>query len=221
MEQPCYKCGHAVEQGVPFCPHCAAPQIRVVIAEAATARVGVVDTPVTSPRAVVEPSVPMLAISSPWSLAVRPCAFAALIALLLMVMRLNLIPAMIAAGFLAVVFYRRRQPGIPIRPSAGVKLGALAGMFCSGVATLVIALVMSVPESRTRLQEQSIEGLKKLAIRFPSFPNIQVSIDQLKTPDGFVAVMIGTCIVLFVVSIILAGLGGALGVAILGRSDKT
>ena len=220
MEQPCYKCGHAVEQGVPFCPHCTAPQIRVVIAEAATARVGVVDTPVASPRAVVEPSVPMLAISSPRSQAVRPCALAALIALLLMVMRLNLIPAMIAAGFLAVVFYRRRQPGIPIRPSAGVKLGALAGMFCSGLAMLVIALVMSVPESRARLQEQSIESVKKLAVLFPSYP-IQDSIDQLKTPDGFVAMMIGSCIVLFVVSIILAGLGGALGVAILGRSDKT
>jgi hypothetical protein len=127
---------------------------------------------------------------------------------------------MIAAGFLAVVFYRRRQPGIPIRPSAGVKLGALAGMFCSGLAMLVIALVMSVPESRARLQEQSIESVKKLAVLFPSYP-IQDSIDQLKTPDGFVAMMIGSCIVLFVVSIILAGLGGALGVAILGRSDKT
>ena len=35
MEQPCYKCGQTVEEGIPFCPHCSAPQIRVVVAEPA------------------------------------------------------------------------------------------------------------------------------------------------------------------------------------------
>jgi hypothetical protein len=88
MEQPCYKCGQPVEQGVAFCPHCSAPQIRVVIAEEAIAGLALPDAPLNLPNAVSAQTVPMLAISSPWSLAVRPCAFAALIAAVGMVCKL-------------------------------------------------------------------------------------------------------------------------------------
>src|SRR5437660_9980738 len=33
MEHPCHKCGQAVEDGIPFCSHCGAPQIRVAVAD--------------------------------------------------------------------------------------------------------------------------------------------------------------------------------------------
>src|SRR5688572_9464475 len=29
MEHPCHQCGTSIADGVPFCPHCNAPQIRV------------------------------------------------------------------------------------------------------------------------------------------------------------------------------------------------
>ncbi len=35
MDHPCHKCGQSAEDGVPFCSHCGAPQIRVAMAEPA------------------------------------------------------------------------------------------------------------------------------------------------------------------------------------------
>ena len=35
MDHPCYKCGHSVEDGKPFCLECGAPQIRVAMPEPA------------------------------------------------------------------------------------------------------------------------------------------------------------------------------------------
>src|SRR5690242_6383834 len=125
MEQPCYKCGQAVEQGVPFCPHCAAPQIRVVIAEPAMAGASLPDAAVIPTGDVAAVPVPMLAISSPWSLAVRPCAFAALIAAVGMVCKLIApVIAVIGAGFLAVAIYRRNHPVALLRAGIGARMGA-------------------------------------------------------------------------------------------------
>ena len=33
MDHPCYKCGHSIEDGKPFCSQCGAPQIRVAMPE--------------------------------------------------------------------------------------------------------------------------------------------------------------------------------------------
>lgn len=217
MEQPCYKCGQAVEQGVPFCPHCSAPQIRVVIAEPAMAGGGVSDAALDSAGATAAPAVPMLAISSPWSLAVRPCALAALVAFLLVLLRLNLVVVMLAAGFLAVVFYRQRRPGYPLRVAESAKLGALAGLLSSGIISLFIALAATVPEGRTTMRDQLIQGARKMAPWLPADSNVQAFIDQLKTPHGFVVVVIQGIIGLCVVSIILAALGGAIGGAVVRR----
>ena len=51
MEQPCYKCRQLVEEGRPFCPHCGAPQIRVLVAEPVAA-VGTGPEPVAGAVAV-------------------------------------------------------------------------------------------------------------------------------------------------------------------------
>ena len=113
MEQPCYKCGQVVEEGVPFCPHCSAPQIRVVLAEPAPspifAAVGPSQDTAAFPSAQI---VPVLALPMQWAEAFRPCALAALVASLLMSMGLNPFVAMFSVGFLAVVFYRQRRRGI-------------------------------------------------------------------------------------------------------------
>ena len=108
MEQPCYKCGQAVEQGVPFCSHCSAPQIRVVTADAVMAGAPVLGARLNLPSVVAAPTVPKLAIASPWSLAVRPCAVAALVAGVAMICKLVVpVIAVIGAGFLAVAIHRR------------------------------------------------------------------------------------------------------------------
>jgi hypothetical protein len=221
MENPCYKCGQTVEEGVPFCPHCSAPQIRVVIAEPAPpplAFATATPDPATLPAS---QTLPVLALPMQWSQALRPCALAAVIAFFIGLLSQSLILAMLAAGFLAVIFYGRRRSGIPLRASEAAKIGALAGILCSVIVSLLIAFVVNIPEARAKMQDQCVEIFQKIATRFPAAPDIQASIDQLKTPRGFVDMLVEACIILFVLSIVMGGLGGALGAVVLGRRDKS
>jgi hypothetical protein len=224
MEQPCYKCGQTVEQGVPFCPHCAAPQIRVVIAEPAPPPLAF--APATAADSAVLPAsqtvpVPVLALPMQWSQALKPCALAAVIAFLIFLLSQSVVVAMLAAGFLAVIFNGQRRSGIPLRASEAAKLGALAGILCSGVLSLLMAFAVTVPDARSKMQDQYIESAQKFAAWFPADSNLQALIDQLRTPRGFAMVLIETCVVLFLLSIVVAGLGGILGRTILSRRDRS
>jgi hypothetical protein len=223
MEQPCYKCGQIVEQGIPFCPHCSAPQIRVLVAEppapqplAFAPATATLQNGDTLPASQTVPVLPMQ-----WSQALKACALAALIALMLVLLRLYPAVAMLSAGFLAVVFYRQRRPGIPLRAFEGARLGALAGIFFSIIISLFLAFAVTIPDVRAKMQDEAIQGEQKVAAWFPANPNIQASIDQLRTPTGFVTALVEASIVFWVLSILLAGLGGALGGAVFRRRDKT
>src|SRR5581483_7752520 len=123
MEQPCFKCGQVVEEGRVFCPHCMAPQIRVVVAESipATTTFGE-PSAITHPEVVLPATetVPVLALSMRWSHAIKPCALAAIVASVLMLLGLNLLVAMFSVGFLAVVFYRHGQPALELKAWAGL-----------------------------------------------------------------------------------------------------
>ena len=222
MEQPCYKCGQVLDEGRPFCPHCGAPQIRVLIAEpAAVAGFGELAT--ASPPPTVLPAsetVPVLAVPKPWSQAFRACALAALVAFLLVLF--SIVVGMLAAGFLAVTFYRQHRPGITLRAAEAAKLGALAGILCSCILSFVFAGAATVPGARAKMQDEFIESIQKVAAWLPANPaDTEASIDQLKTPRGFATALIELCVGIFLLSIVLGSLGGVLGSAILGRRDRS
>ena len=223
MEQSCYKCGQTVEEGVPFCPHCSAPQIRVVIAEPAPPPLAFASAATSQDAAVLPASqtVPVLALPMQWSQALKPCALAALVAFLIGLWSQSVIVAMLAAGFLAVIFHGRPRSGTPLRASEAARLGALAGILCSVIVSLFMGFAATVPDVRAKMQDECIASAQKLSAWFPANPAIQEQIDELKTPRGFVMALIKAGIVLFVLSIVLAGAGGALGGAMLGRRDKT
>jgi len=222
MEQPCYQCGQAVEEGVAFCPHCSAPQIRVVIAEPATApALGVAtDAAATVPRPTAE-TVPVLALPIQWSRAIGPCALAALVASLLVLLGLYPLVGLFSAGFLTVVFYRQRQGGIAVMPGAGARLGALSGLMAFGVLALLFALASTVPDTRAKMREQLTDGAQKWLASRPADPQVQAALAQLKTPEGFAMAMIVVAVVLFVLSILLSTLGGALSAKIFSQHDKS
>lgn len=222
MEQPCYKCGQAVEEGVPFCPHCMAPQIRVVVAEPVPQ--AAVSVPAAIPAAAessASPTVPLLALPMQWSQALRPCALAAVVASVLMSLGLNPYVSMFSVGFLGVIFYRQRRSGTVLNGFFGARLGALSGVFCFVITALLAALAATLPDFRAKFREQLLESAQKFAASHPGFPALQAQLEQLKTPEGLVQAIIVGSIVFFVLSVLLAGLGGALGGAILGRRDKS
>jgi hypothetical protein len=101
-------------------------------------------------------------------------------------------------------------------------LGAFAGILCSCLLSFVFAGAATVPDARAKLQDEFIESIQKVTAWFPANPaDMKAAIDQLKTPRGFATAVIELCVATFLLSIVLGGLGGALGSVILGRRDRS
>lgn len=222
MEQPCYKCGQTVEEGVPFCPHCSAPQIRVVVAEPVPQPLAFA-TATTSQGSEALPAsqtVPVLALPMQWSQAVKPCALAALVASLLMYLGLHPFVAMASVGFLAVVFYRQRRPGIMVKAAAGAGLGAMAGLLWFAMSSIVEALVVIFLHKGPELRNALIAKIQEVASQ-TSDPQVLAMFERAKTQSGLEFLMLAGLVFAFLASIVLGGLGGALGGAILGRRGRS
>jgi hypothetical protein len=220
MEEPCYKCGQLVEQGRVFCPHCMAPQIRVVVAEPIAATLPSSPLSATAPEEVELPAteaLPVLALPMGWSQAIKPSALAALVVLVLMLLGLSPLVAMPIVGFLAVIFSRQGRPDFAIRTGAAMRLGAFSGLFCFGMITLLTSLAATVPEFRAKLHDGIMTNAEKWAAARPNDQQIQAAIEQLKSPEGFMAALIVGGIMLFVLSIVLGALGGFVGAAVSRR----
>jgi hypothetical protein len=217
MEQSCYKCGQAVDEGIPFCPHCNAPQIRVIsepaLSPAAAALPG-------SAPAADAPAVPSIAVSMSWSLSAQPCALAALIAAVVMVLKLVVpVIAVFGAGFMAVSFYRRRAPESAIPAKAGARLGAVCGFFCFGMTTILASLKVIVLHQGGEIRQTMLDGIQQAASRY-SDPQAQPTLDFLRSPGGLIFMMVFLLILTFLLFLVLGSLGGALGGAVLGRRNK-
>jgi hypothetical protein len=218
MEQPCYKCGQSVEEGIPFCPHCSAPQIRVMIAEPALNPAAASLGSATLPASQVLPSI---AVPISWSSSLQPCALAALIASVVMVLRL-VVPliAVFGAGFLAVSFYRRRAPEAAIHARSGARLGAICGFLSFGITTVMESVAAIVLHRGEEIRQTILQGIQQAAVRYPD-PQMQPTIEFLRSPAGLVLMLIFLLFFAFVVSLLLGSLGGALGGAALGRRDRS
>lgn len=219
MEQPCYKCGQAIEEGTPFCPHCAAPQIRVVAPEPPAAAA---DS--SGQIAVAESTSPVAVADSPIAIPMRaahlakPGALAALVASILVLLGLNLLVAMIGAGSLAVVFYRQKMHGLALKPGTGARLGAFAGLFFS-LWLGIVGTLGGIVEGQ-KIHQEIIDNAQKWVAARPADPQLQAALDQLKTPSGFALAMVLACALLFVISVMLSSLGGLLLASILGKAEK-
>jgi len=222
MEESCYKCGQSVEQGVPFCPRCSAPQIRVMVAEAVQSPLVADAGPISGDDAALPAShtVPVLALPMQWSTALRPCALAAVVASLLMALGLNPFVAMFCVGFLAVVFHRQRQPQTLISAFAGAGLGALGGLLWFAISSILEALVVIFLHKGPEIRDELMKRIQQAASQ-TSDPQVLAMFDRLKGPGGLEFLMIFGLVCAFIAAIVLAGLGGALGGAILKRRGRT
>jgi hypothetical protein len=215
MEQPCYKCRQIVSEGIPFCPHCGAPQIRVAIADSAL-------TPATAgfPGAAAAPAAPAISLPTSWSMYAQPCALAAFFAAVVMVLKLVVpVIAVFGAGFLAVSLYRRRAPEHTIQAKAGARIGAVCGLFCFGFATVLGSLRIAVLHEGGEVRQTLLEGVQQAAARYPD-PQMQPTLEFLRSPAGLVMMMVFLLIFTLLFFLILGSLGGMLGGATLGRGDK-
>ena len=202
----CSQCGAEVEQGVPFCPACRAPQIRVGRSEA---------EPTASPETwPARPEVPAAAITTKPEFDRRRARRSALVSGSLLVMVMLLPPLapfailwMLLAGALSATLYQRRAG----RATAGegARLGITAGFFAfaivtvlSGASAALALAILSPAEIRAALQAQ----LTRTLANNPD-PAVRQTLEQMLTPHGIVLAFVS----LFIGLIVLCGLGGMLG----------
>ena len=214
----CSQCGAEVEQGVPFCPACRAPQIRVGRSEAEPAV-----SPETWPARPEVPAVPAGVSATKPEFDRRRARRSALVSGGLLVMVMLLPPLapfailwMLLAGALSATLYQRRAG----RATAGegARLGITAGFFAfaivtvlSGASAAMALAILSPAEIRAALQTQ----LTRTLANNPD-PAVRQALEQMLTPHGIVLAFVS----LFIGLIVLCGLGGMLGTLISLRWRK-
>lgn len=218
MDHSCYKCGQSIEDGKPFC-QCGAPQIRVSSPEAAVEPMLAGDVATSSFEATVRPIAGANSLPATWSRDIKPCALAALIAVMLTFLGLNPFVAALGTGVLAVVFVRRRNPVAVMRAPTGARLGAVSGIIAFGISTLLETLAIAVLHKGAVVRDQMIDKIQQAASRYPG-PQVEPFLDFVKSPSGFTFMIVGSVLFGLVAFIILGSIGGALGSAVMGRQRK-
>jgi hypothetical protein len=219
MEQPCYKCGQLAEPGRPFCPHCSAPQIRVVIPEpAVSAPVETIPPADSSDHLSLHRVLPVLPMQ--WSQAAKPCAIAALIAAVGMVLKL-IVPliAAVGAGFLAVALYRRQNLETAMTARIGARIGAVCGFFCFAITSILAAVRIALLGEGGVIRHALLDAVEQQASRY-SDPQFQASLDFMRSSGGLVFMMAVLAIFGLALFIVLGMIGGAIGGASFGRRNR-
>lgn len=210
MEHPCYKCGAVMEEGTAFCPQCNAPQIRVGFGESAA-------EPIAASQ-LVNRIAPAGAIQ--WSQALAASALAGVIAALLMFIPLGAFGlGMAAGGILAVLFYRRRNPGSDVTAGMGARIGAVAGTMGFSIFAVFAAIEVLVFHSGGELRAALLQAIQQSAAR-SSEPQAQQLLEYLKSPPGLALMMGLGLFLMLIVFLILSSIGGALAAALLRRRDR-
>jgi hypothetical protein len=219
VERLCYRCNAAVAAGVPFCPQCNAPQIRVV-SETERAHESSGEQVTVPSEATFEPTSPY---SIKWSAAVARTAVAAVasVALLQLISfsthsaGLAFLALPIGGGF-AVYLYSRRMPG-PVTYGMGARLGAVTGFFIFLICFAVSAF--GVATDRQAIFEMMQKAMKDAAAANPN-PQAEALIQQISTPSGMMTILLLAAVMFLFASLILCSIGGAAGAATVNRSQR-
>ncbi len=227
MDHPCHKCGNTVEDGKPFCSQCGAPQIRVTLPEpaevlgdgsAAANRLPVL--PMDPPSVPGSLGIPTLSAGIQWSTAWRVCAIAASIAFLIAALRLMVPPlAILGAGVLAVILYRRRDPNSGVNAGSGAQLGAISGLLFSAISAVFAALALALLEAGGPVRQGMLDALQQLAAR-SNDPQVQAALELLKKPEGLASKMMGGLAFLLVLSLAAGSVAGAITGVFLSRKSR-
>lgn len=218
MELPCYKCGAGVEEGTPFCKHCGAPQIRVLV--------GPSDAPVIPQISHSAPTTPAEPLRLPvfpsmrveWARALPAAALGGICSVLSMRIPYAMFgPAFLLGGAIAVLFYSRRSDRLPT-PIAGAQIGAVSGgLIWLFFSIIMVSTLVYWPEM---LRKQMLDNMAQMAGHGYDPQRTQQIGDLLKTQAGLTAFVVFGVILLFVVFVAGSSIGGALCAAWLAKRSR-
>jgi len=220
VEHPCNRCGAAVDNNSPFCPACEAPQIRFEPREAVQDPVRL--NPGTVPPAPVVVSAPG---TEPYRTAVaagerrrwlRASIYAGAIGGLLSIIPGGFLLGVPLSGVLAIRFYRNGRIQIQIPRRQGFLLGALAGVFASGIFAFVSLLSLKNPAVWQEFTQELGERIHRAEVLNPD-PQLRQFLEYFLTQQGTVeAFLIGTAFVC-VALVLVAGSAGMVSASIANR----
>lgn len=145
---------------------------------------------------------------------------AGLVAALLMVIPLGAFGlGMLAAGGFSVVLYRRRNPGAPLTPGMGARLGAVSGAVGFCIFAVFTALEMLAFRTGSQIRGALLDAIQQSAARSAD-PQAQEVLEWFKSPAGLALMLTLGLVFLFVVFLVLSSAGGALAAALLRRRDQ-
>jgi hypothetical protein len=209
-----------VEDGVPFCLHCRAPQIRVAIevtpaSEEDLGRTAFSGEPVFPGQSAFH-SVPKARIQ--WGKALPMAAAGAGLSLILLLLRLPLGVyglAFLMGGAAAAMLYRRRVTGVPLTPGMGAKIGAASGAFAFGFLVIITAYSISRDQLRKMLEQQ----ISELTTRGYNPEQAKAVLELLKTPEGLGTFIVFSLLLSALIFVGASALGGALAARFMSRGD--
>jgi hypothetical protein len=204
VERPCYQCGLVVEDFIPFCPQCRAPQIRVI---------STIPVPQTTPSGVLRrvklPGAKFAGVAKvDWGNALPSAILAVLVASLITIGFIgSLALGLLLAGVLAVAFYRQRDRAARITRWIGARLGATSGALAVGI--------IAVFRSKLDLH-QVVQQAMQTAMERNSDPVARKTLQDFASqhPHALIATMAISMVVVFLV---LATIGGVLGAMLMNR----
>lgn len=149
-----------------------------------------------------------------WHHAIPAAAWAgALLALAWVVPYVGYFLWIIAAGAVAVAFYRRRAPNAVITPANGARVGAVCGLFGFIGFSVLMAIGLLLLRGSSKFREMLQQAMQQAAASNPD-PKAQELLAQMTSPAGL-AVMVTLVMVVFLIGFIaLSSAGGAIGAKI-------
>lgn len=215
MDHPCYKCAESVEEGVLFCPHCNAPQIRVSGADLApapgTLRPG--NLSFTYPGSLSPGKIE-------WSQALPAALIGGIVSAALMVIPLGALGlGMLIGGSLSVLLYHRRLRNAPLSAGLGARLGAVCGVIGFGMFAILAALEMLVRHDSGEFLAAIYDAMQQSASRSPG-PQADQLMAWIKTPVGLAFIVAFGMLVVLLFFVVISSAGGAIGAVLLRRKEK-
>ena len=178
-------------------------------------------TAVTQPWTTSSPRHHLHPTAIEWSRGIRAAALAGVASALILITPIGAFGlGMLAGGFLAVVLYKRSTPSADPKPAAGAILGVVSGGIGFLLWGVIMALRVAILHTGGELRAEMTHAIEQAALRSTD-PQAQAAANWLKSPPGFVLMIVLTLFFTLIVFLILSGIGGAVAAAILRRRQRS
>jgi hypothetical protein len=218
MDHSCHRCHQPVEDGVPFCANCGAPQIRVLMPDALAANS-------SGEAAVAAPEYGLTAVghdpslSTDRSQALIACVLAGLVAAIAISLRIIEGIGMLSAGFLAVAFYRSRRPGASVKAPLGALLGAMSGAIGFVFWATVDFIAGLAAHKPDLIRQQALDFINQMP-QFSTDPQVLATVKYWKTPEGAASSVLFFLFTQLFTCVLVSGLAGIVGAVIFGLRNR-